>query len=375
MIFTRSKHFTKTAPKDDKMENIVLKQDIEGLIDDCNLYECFENKTILVTGATGLIGSLIVKSFLAYAEKSKKKIKLIAVVRDRKKAIDIFRDYLSDFIDIVELDIVSKEINFEEKVDYIFHCASRTASKDFVEKPVETIETAIYGTNNILKFANKKQVKAMVYLSSLEVYGIPQLGDEVSCLDEKQYKYLDPMEVRSSYSEGKRMVENLCVSYSVEYNVPVKIARLTQTFGAGINYNDTRVFAEFARCAVEGKDIVLYTKGETVRNYCYTIDAIRALLYIALYGKNREAYNVANEDTAISIYELAKRMSNCSQKKIKVVIDENNNLTKMYNPVMKVTLNNAKLKLLGWSSSYSLEEMIKRTFDWMESSKGYLSKC
>ena len=172
MIFTRSKHFTKTAPKDDKMENIVLKQDIEGLIDDCNLYECFENKTVLVTGATGLIGSLIVKSFLAYAEKSKKKIKLIAVVRDRKKAIDIFRDYLSDFIDIVELDIVSKEINFEEKIDYIFHCASRTASRDFVEKPVETIETAIYGTNNILKFANKKQVKAMVYLSSLEVYGL-----------------------------------------------------------------------------------------------------------------------------------------------------------------------------------------------------------
>ena len=299
------------------MENIILEQDIIELINNCNLYEKFEDQTILVTGATGLIGSLIVKGFLAYVKKSKKKIKIIAVVRDRKKAINVFRDYLSDFIDIIELDIVNEKIHFEEKVDYIFHCASRTASRDFVEEPVETIETAIYGTNNVLKFANKKQIKAIVYLSSLEVYGIPQLGNEMSCLDEKQYKYLDPMEVRSSYSEGKRMVENLCVSYSVEYKIPVKIARLTQTFGAGINYNDTRVFAEFARCAVEGKDIVLHTKGETVRNYCYTIDAIRALLYIALYGKDREAYNVANEDTAISIYELAKRMSNCSQKKNK----------------------------------------------------------
>ena len=135
----------------------------------------------------------------------------------------------------------------------------------------------------------------MVYLSSLEVYGVPQTED--GTVTETDYGYIDPLSVRSSYSEGKRMVECLCASYAKEYQVPVKVARLSQTFGAGVEYHDGRVFAEFARCAVEKRNIILHTAGNTLRTYCYTKDAVAALLTILVKGEVGSAYNVTNKNT------------------------------------------------------------------------------
>ena len=160
---------------------------------------------------------------------------------------------------------------YSDSVDYIIHGASATSSKYFVSNPVETIYTALDGTSNILKFATEKKINGMVYLSSLEVYGTPE--KDADLITENDYGYIEPLSVRSSYSEGKRMVECLCASYAHEYSVPVKIARLSQTFGPGVAYEDGRVFAEFARCALEQRDIVLHTQGHTVRSYCYTKDA------------------------------------------------------------------------------------------------------
>ena len=173
-----------------------------------------------------------------------------------------------------------------------------TASKAFVQKPVETIETTIWGTNNLLKFAQETGIKGMVYLSSLEVYGTTDFNlPEIS---EESYGYIEPLDPRSSYSEGKRMAECLCSAYFHEYGLPVKIVRLTQTFGPGVDYNDNRVFAQFARSIIEKRDIILHTKGETVRDYCYSRDAIAAIFTVLIKGEEGEAYNVANEETTIS---------------------------------------------------------------------------
>ena len=212
----------------------------------------------------------------------------------------------SSYIERGDLQLVAGDILklplIEENVDYIIHGASITASRDFVEKPVETITTAIDGTRNLLELARQKNVKGMVYMSSMEVYGTPY--DEQP-LTEERMGYLNPLAVRSSYSESKQMVENLCVAYASEYGIPVKIVRLTQTFGPGVAGDDGRVFAEFARCAVMGKDIRLQTEGLTKRMYLYTADAVTALLTVLTKGEDGQAYNAANVNSYFYIREMA----------------------------------------------------------------------
>ena len=185
------------------------------------------------------------------------------------------------------------------------------------------------------------------------------MPEQKQYITEQDFGSIDPMQVRSSYSEGKRMAECVCASYAKEYGVPVVVARLCQTFGAGVAYDDGRVFAQFARCAIEGRDIVLHTQGNTVRTYCYTSDAITALLTLMLRGVPGEAYNVTNMQTAISIRDMAELV--CSlvpEKNIQVRIEIPEDVASFgYNPEMIIRLDSGKLQALGWQSTVDLKDM------------------
>jgi dTDP-glucose 4,6-dehydratase len=333
--------------------NNILQNDFDQLVKGNTPFAELDNKTVFVTGATGLIGSQIIKSIACYNRTYSTNIKTVAFVRSEEKAKRVFGDIPN--IDVVVGDIADK-ITYGNDVDYIIHGASATSSKYFVEHPVETITTAIDGTKSILDFARDKNVDGFVYLSSLEVYGTPNGKNEK--IAEDDYGYIEQLSVRSSYSEGKRLVECLCCSYGEEYNVPVKIARLSQTFGAGVEYNDGRVFAEFARCAIEGKD----TMGNTVRSYCYTTDAVSALIFILLKGELGKAYNVTNMNTACSIKEMAQLVCDIfSESNIQVKIDIPDNVASFgYNPEMIIRLDSSRLESLGWTPQIGMDEMFKR---------------
>ena len=350
-------------------DNSVLQEDLERAVKEGFPTDKLKNAKVLVTGATGLLGSQVVKYLLCLDRIKKLGITVIISVRNKEKAKKVF-PYLGENPSLVLLEgDINDEIHYEGEVDYIVHGASPTSSKYFVTSPVETIRTAMDGTTNILSFAEKKKIKGMVYLSSLEVYGTP--AEEAGLISEKDYGYIDPLSVRSSYSEGKRMVECLCVSYAEEYGVPVKIARLSQSFGAGVEYNDGRVFAEFARCAIEKKNIVLHTEGKTVRSYCYTMDAVTALVAILLDGAIGEAYNVTNMRTAISIYDMAGLVCNIfPDSGISVEKDLPEDISSFgYNPEMVICLDSSKLEKLGWRATVGLEEMYQRLVDSMILSK------
>lgn len=344
-------------------KNKILQNDFDEIAESNVPFAELDGKTVFVTGATGLIGSQFIKSIACYNRKKGTEIKVAAFVRSAEKAEKVFGQIPN--IDFVVGNINDK-IEYDGDVDYIIHGASATSSKYFVEHPVETIKTAIDGTTSILEFAKEKKVEGFVYLSSLEVYGTPNA--DADTIKENDYGYIDQLSVRSSYSEGKRMVECLCCSYASEYGVPVKIARLSQTFGAGVEYNDGRVFAEFARCAIEKKDIVLHTQGNTVRTYCYTTDAVSAIAYILLKGETGQAYNVTNMSTACSIKEMAQLVCDIfKDSNISVKIDIPENVASFgYNPEMVIRLDTAKLESLGWKASVSIDEMFKRLVESMK---------
>lgn len=326
------------------MNNSIFEEDIKNIINYFDM-SVFDGKTILVTGATGLIGKLCVKSLL----NSGYNTQVIALVRDEEKAKNIFGE--SKRLTYLVQDI-NQRINTTRRVDYIIHAASTTSSKDFVEKPVETIYTAINGSRNVLEFAKNKRLEGMVYLSSLEIYGV----NEKENIKERDYGYIDILNPRSSYSESKKMVETMCISYGTEYGVPVKIARLAQTFGAGVSISDNRVFAQFAKAIINKENIILHTKGETKRNYCYTTDAVRGIFTILTKGENNNAYNVANENSYCSISEMAHLLEN-EYTKVEYKIDE---INRGYNPTVKIALNTEKLNALGWEAKVNLKEMFDR---------------
>ncbi len=347
-------------------ENKVLQEDFELLAKSNVPFKALDGKKVLVTGATGLIGSQLIKSIACYNRINGTDIKVIAFVRSAEKAKKVFGDIPG--IELLVGDINSA-ISYDGDVDYIIHGASATSSRFFVEHPVETIYTAIDGTKNILEFAVEKKVEGFVYLSSLEVYGTPDGTKEK--IGENDYGYIDQLNIRSSYSEGKRMVECLCCSYAAEYGVPVKIARLSQTFGAGVEYNDGRVFAEFARCAIEKRDIVLHTQGNTVRTYCYTTDAIAALIFILLQGEVGTAYNVTNMDTACSIKEMGQLVCDTFKDSgISVRIEIPENVAAFgYNPEMIIKLDASRLEALGWKAQVGMKEMFERLVESMKNDK------
>lgn len=332
------------------MEDIIFEEDVKNITKDFDM-SVFDSKTVLVTGATGLLGKLCVKSLLSSGFNTQ----VIALVRNKEKAVSIFGE-IKNLTYLVQ-DINSK-IQTERKVDYIIHTANTTSSKDFVEKPVETIYTVVNGTRNVLEIAKNKKISGMVYLSSLEVYGTQDKED----IKEEDYGFIDILNPRSSYSEGKKMAETLCISYGNEYNVPVKIVRLAQTFGAGVPISDNRVFAQFAKSVINKENITLFTKGETKRNYCYTSDAVTGIFTVLTKGEKNNAYNIANKNTYISIADMAKSLENNSTK-INFQIDNEN---RGFNPTVKINLNTEKLEKLGWTAKVDLGEMFERTIKSME---------
>ena len=300
----------------------------------------------LLTGATGLIGSALLMKLVAEGNN------VTCPVRNKEKAKGLFEEGIYNKVQWVDLPLETYLQDVESEYNYIIHCASPTSGKYMVECPVETYEFIIESTRTLLQYARKNSIKGMVYVSSLEYYG-QNFNEDI--IKEDYEGYIEPTSSRSSYPLGKRAAEYLCVAYALEYNVPVKIARLTQTFGPGISADDNRVFAQFARSVINKEDIILHTDGESAKPYCHVYDCVDAILTILKAAVPGEAYNVANEDTYISIRDMAEFVQKNFNPEHKVVIQKRDDMG--YAPVTKLRLNTQKLRDLGWSPRYGLKEM------------------
>ncbi len=342
------------------LNDTLFKEDLDYLVSlDYIPWEKLRGQTVMITGATGLIGYNLVSGLIYANIKKKLNLKIIALIRDIDKAEKKFAEQLQD---CETLTFMSGEVehlpDIQNKVDFIVHCACPTASVYFIEHPVETIKTAVEGTINILDLAKEKKVKGVAYLSSMEVYGSPRTEN---VLTEDDLGYMNPLLVRNCYSESKRQCEAMCAAYASEYGIHVMSIRLAQTFGLGVEKGDSRVFAEFARCAIEKKDIVLLTEGSSKRCYLYTIDAVSAILTVLLKGEPGQAYNAANPETYCSVKEMAEIVARTIGKtKIKVEISEDKEKSKKFSPPHFYNLGIERIMELGWSPSRNLIEMYQR---------------
>ena len=321
----------------------------------------FKDRKILITGATGLIGKALVNRLLSMDAY------VYAVTRNAAKAKEIWGEPAR--LTVIEADVTGLPL-MDLGIDYIVHGAACTSSRAFVDEPVDVMMTNISGTSRLLEFAKLNTVSGFVYLSTMEVYGTPSTDEKITELHETN---INTMTARSSYAESKRACESLCTAYVSQYNVPAKVLRLTQTFGPGVKYDDGRVFAEFARCVIEGRDIVLHTKGETKRNYLFTEDAVDAILTVLKKGEAGEAYNAANEDTYCSVYDMAKLVAaECGNGQTEVLIEEYSPeevKNRGFAPVLCMNLDTAKLRSLGWTPTAGLKEMYRLLIEDMKKGK------
>ena len=224
--------------------------------------------------------------------------------------------------------------------------------------------TSFMGIRNMLELGRKKNVRSMVFLSSMEVYGVSK---DDALLTEADVGYLNPLSIRSSYPESKRMSESLCVAYAKEYGVPVKIARLAQTFGPGMQPEDKRAIVQFLQSALSQKDIEIKASGESARMYLYTFDAVSGLVTLLLHGENAAAYNVANKDTYCSVRTLAESIVKVVGGNSRVLVNTGTEEERrIYPPDSFLRLDTSGVESLGWKPYYDLETSIQNLKDYME---------
>lgn len=337
-----------------KLNPVVFQEDETLVKRSESLLKSWTNQTIMVVGATGLIGQGLIHVLLVANERLDLKLKIIGVARNREK---VAREY-ANLLDESALTFIYQTLDhpFDQvtTVDLIFHTAAVTDGRVLTQYPVESFESQLLGMTNVLQLAKRTQAR-VVYLSSMEIYGQPFVAGRAT---EKDLGYVDPLVLRNGYPESKRANEFLASAYHAEYGVWVVNARLAQTFGPGVAEDDHRVFAQFARSAIAGKDIVLQTDGTSMGNYAYLYDTIAALFLLSEQGQPGESYNVVNEATTVSIKHLAQIAASLyGNSDVVIRIPDQD---PGYAPKVALKLSGQKLLQLGWQPTLNLKQMFEK---------------
>ena len=314
-------------------------------------WDKLRNKTLLITGATGFIGSYIIRALLLKNETDGLGVKVLALVRNRERAEKMYGT--NENLDYIVQDVCSP-LPTDKKADFIIHCASNAAPKEYSMYPVETMKTNFFGTINLLDYAKAVNAESFLYVSTIEIYGTTRGLDTIP---EDTYGTIDAMKVRSCYPLSKKSCETLCVSYSDEYGVPVKIGRLSYIFGPGMREGDSKIVAVFPKCIADGENIVMKSKGEQLRSYTYVTDAITALFTVLLDGKSGEAYNIASTKCITTIAGIAQTLvDSYPEKGLRVIFDLPTEAeAKGFSLIENAVLDSNKLEALGWESQTDLK--------------------
>jgi UDP-glucuronate decarboxylase len=340
--------------------NQVVEADLKNIVASLLPWDRLFGKTVLISGASGFIAAYMVETLVYLNETVDAGIHVVALARNREKTLSKF-SHLAGRSDLtMVIQDVREPYCGPSQVDFLIHAASQASPKYFSTDPVGTFEANVLGTQRMLEVARDAKSESVLFFSSGEVYGQPDRA--LSLIDETAYGYLDPLNLRSCYAEGKRAGEALSAYWHAQFGVPAKIVRLSHTYGPGMELNDGRVFADFVADIVAGRNIVLKSDGSARRPFCYLSDATVAFFTVLLRGNSGEAYNVGS-DRQCSILELAETLCHLFPERNCQVIQQARISGDPYlaspNPGFQFDL--SKIRALGWTPTTSIAEGFRRT--------------
>ena len=317
-------------------------------------WEQLDGKTVLVTGATGMLASYVTWPLLSLREQAGIRVSVIALCRDARKAEAYFGPFVGKPYFRLLLQDVCEPIPCEGPVDYVFHLAGNASPHFINADPVGIMKCNLLGTMNVLECARAWQTRKVIFASTREVYG---KNEEAKLLDEQAYGTLDPLDDRSCYPESKRAAETLLKSYYLQYGIPFNVVRIAHSYGPTMWLeHDGRVMADLMGDAVAGRDIVLKSSGEAVRAFIYVTDAVVGMFTVLFHGAAAKAYNLANETEPIRVKELARELA--AIRDVQVVVSEGEQ--KGYCAYRRTALDTSAIEQLGWRPQVSLQEGIRR---------------
>lgn len=315
------------------------------------------SQSILLTGCTGLIGSSVADILLLLNRTRNAGIKLILAGRNAGKIaarLPVYREG-EDYV-FLPYDATDNR-KIEVQADYIIHCASNANPAVYTKEPVETMLANLIGLNGLLSAAKDMKSKRVLYISSSEVYGkIPENRPYA----ENDFGYVDILAPRSCYPSAKRAAETLCVSYAEEYGIETVMVRPGHIYGPAITPTDSRASAEFTRDASAGRDIVMKSRGQQLRSYCFCLDCASAILTVLLKGETGNAYNISNKDSVCTISDIAHELAEAAGRKV-VFQDATEQEKKGFNQMSCSALNAEKLEALGWQACFDLKSGASKT--------------
>lgn len=324
-------------------------------------WERLDGRVVLVTGANGLVASYLVEALLYRREiGAPGPACVVGLVRDLARARERFAAYEGRPHLALVVQDASEPLRYDERINFVVHAAGQATPRHFGADPVGTYMPNVLGTHHLLERAHRDAVQSFVFLSSGAVHGtIP----ETAVLREDVYGVVDPLDLRASYAESKRMGETMCRSWHAQFGVPTRIVRLGHTYGPGMRRDDERAFAEFVFNVVDRRDIVLNSDGAAVRPYCYLADAAEALLRVLLVGAAGEAYLLANPEASCSVRELAELMASLyPERGVRVRVGgmpPRPGYLPNRDPARPI--DTSKITALGWTPTTTLEDGFRRT--------------
>ena len=318
-----------------------------------------KSSSILITGASGLIGSCIVDTLLLANAECGSDYQIYALGRNREKLEQRFAYGMkTGKLQLVVQDIC-EPLSEALQLDYIIHAASNADPRTYALYPAETLLTNIYGATNVLNYGKQHPSTRLVFTSTFETYGKIE-GQDV--YQENQSGVIDFNAIRSCYPESKRCAEILFRCYGEEYGVNFSIARLCSIYGPTMDPQDSKAHAQFLRKGIGNEDIVLKSEGTQRRTYLSVFDTVSGILQILFYGKNKEAYNVASSKSIVSIAEVAHVVADLCGKK--VIFDLPDEVEQRgFSAPQNIILDASQLESLGWEAKYDIVAGMKLTID------------
>lgn len=325
-------------------------------------WEQMHQKRVLITGASGMIGSFLTDLIMYKNRTSELECTVTAVTRNEKLAKERFSNYSDDPFFRYLCHDVNRPLSYRDTgpVHFIFHLASNTHPLQYATDPIATIETNVLGTSNLLKFAADQQVSRFVFASSVEIYG-ENRGD-TELFAESDLGYIDCNTLRAGYPEAKRCGEALCQAYIAQAGLDVVIPRLPRTFGPTMRLNDSKAVSQFLKRAIEKKDIILKSDGKQYYSFLYTPDTVSGLLTAFFYGRKGEAYNVAQKDHDCTLREIAEMTADIVGTRVIYQVPDQCEASG-YSKASKARLDGRKLSALGWIPNYTIPSGLRRTVE------------